>query len=107
MLPLTKRWQVAHQPDAEGERNLQDYPPILRKILLNRGYSTPEAAGQFLRAETPEGTDPYNMLGIREAVKRISFAIGRREPIAIYGDYDVDGVTATALLDSNSEKAGR
>ena len=98
MPPLTKRWQVAHQPDAEGERNLQDYPPILRKILLNRGYSTPEAAHQYLRAETPEGTDPYNMLGIREAVKRISFAIGRREPIAIYGDYDVDGVTATALL---------
>jgi single-stranded-DNA-specific exonuclease len=98
MPPLTKRWQVARQLDAEAELNLQDYPPILRKILFNRGYSTPEAARQYLRAEAPGGTDPNNMLGIPEAVKRISFAIGRRESIAIYGDYDVDGVTATALL---------
>jgi single-stranded-DNA-specific exonuclease len=52
----------------------------------------------FLEARAPEGTNPLNMLGVEVAAERIEFALRHGEPIAIYGDYDVDGVTATALL---------
>jgi single-stranded-DNA-specific exonuclease len=98
MPPLTKRWLVAPPLTPEVDRNLQDFPPILRQILFNRKYYTSERALQYLRAEPPGEIVPASMLGIPEAVERISFAIGRREPIAVYGDYDADGVTATALL---------
>jgi single-stranded-DNA-specific exonuclease len=98
MPPLPKRWQVATAIPPEVESNLSGYPPILRQILYNRGYPTPEAARQYVEARVPPGTDPFNILGMAEAVDRLEYAIRAREPIAVYGDYDVDGVTATTLL---------
>jgi single-stranded-DNA-specific exonuclease len=74
------------------------YPPILRQILYNRGYQLAEQASQFLEAAPPQGSDPLNMLGIEAAVDRLDYAILHGEKIAVYGDYDADGVTATALL---------
>lgn len=93
-----KRWNVGAPLSPEAEQLLPGYPPILRQILYNRKYRTAEAAQDFLAAKTPAGTDPLNMLGVGAAADRLEFALRRREPIAIYGDYDVDGVTATALL---------
>ncbi len=93
-----KRWRVESRISPQADENLKDYPPVLRQILFNRGYSTPEAAQEYLEARPPKGSDPDNMLGIGEAVERIEWAINHNEPIAVYGDYDVDGVTATALL---------
>ncbi len=93
-----KRWRVESPITPLAEANLRTYHPVLRQILFNRGYSTPEAAQEYLQARQPTGTDPNNMLGILPAVERIEWAIAHEEPIAIYGDYDVDGVTATALL---------
>ena len=98
MPPLPKRWQVATAIPPEVESNLSGYPPILRQILYNRGYPTPESARQYVEARVPPGTDPFNILGMAEAVDRLEYAIRAREPIAVYGDYDVDGVTATTLL---------
>jgi single-stranded-DNA-specific exonuclease len=77
---------------------LHGYPPFLRQILYNRGYGDPEAARSFLEAQIPPGTEPFLLSGVSQAVDRIQYAIRKQEPIAIYGDYDVDGVTATALL---------
>jgi single-stranded-DNA-specific exonuclease len=77
---------------------LEIYPPILRQILFNRKYMDLDAVRMFLEARAPEGTDPLNMLGVEAAAERIEFALRHGERIAIYGDYDVDGVTATALL---------
>jgi single-stranded-DNA-specific exonuclease len=82
----------------EADQALRNFPPILRQILYNRGYTTEEAARSFLAAEEPAGTEPENMLGVSQAVERIYWSIQHDESIAIYGDYDVDGVTATALL---------
>ena len=98
MLPLSKRWKVAGKYSAQAEAELQAFPNPLGQILYSRGYTTFEAANRFLKAEPPPGTEPENMLGIPQAVERIKWAIQRQEPIAVYGDYDVDGVTATALL---------
>jgi single-stranded-DNA-specific exonuclease len=94
----TKRWDVAAPLPPEAEQQLHGYPPILRQILYNRKYRSMEAARDFLEARTPPGTDPFNMLGVSAAVDRLEFALAQGEPIAIYGDYDVDGVTATTLL---------
>ena len=95
---LKKRWVIVPPLSLEAENELSGYPPILRQILYNRGYPTLEMARAYLDAQRPPGTEPDDMLGIADAVDRIGRAIAKQEPIAIYGDYDADGVTATALL---------
>lgn len=98
MYPKHNRWQIPPLISQEAEASLQDYPPLLRQILFNRGYATRELATQYLQAEMPLGTDAANMKGIPDATDRVEYAIKNQEQIAIYGDYDADGVTATALL---------
>ena len=93
-----KRWLVAPPITEEFDLELRNFSPILRQILFNRGYRTKENALSFLGAFPPPGNDPENLLGLSLAVDRIWWAIKKQEPIAIYGDYDADGVTATALL---------
>lgn len=98
MLSLPKRWYIYPRISPEANLALHGYPAILRQILYNRGYPTVEAARDYLEARPPLNVDPFTMLGIPESVDRIEFAIRNHQPIAIYGDYDADGVTATALL---------
>ncbi len=95
---ITKRWEVAPAPPPEAIQELSGYPSILQQILYNRGYRTHEQARIFLEAQTPPGCEPNNLLGLPKALNRINYAINRQEKIVIYGDYDADGVTATALL---------
>jgi len=93
-----KRWVIAPGISNEVEIELRNFPSILRQILFNRSYKTQESALSYLGAFPPLGSDPENLLGIPSAVERILWAVKKQEPIAIYGDYDADGVTATALL---------
>ena len=93
-----KRWIVPPLITPEADSALSAFPPLLRQILFNRGYATDAEARAYLNAKPDFNTDPLQMTGMRAAVDRIHFAIQNHEPIAIYGDYDVDGVTATALL---------
>jgi single-stranded-DNA-specific exonuclease len=94
----TKRWLIPPTLTPEADKALVAFPPVLRQVLFNRGYATDADARIFLKAEPPFDTDPFQMSGMRAAVERICHALKNKEPIAIYGDYDVDGVTATALL---------
>ncbi|HEX9028916.1 MAG TPA: single-stranded-DNA-specific exonuclease RecJ [Anaerolineales bacterium] len=98
MQTILKRWVVAPRLLPEAGFGLDDYHPILKQILYNREITTPQAALRFLNADPPEESHPSAMRGIPEAVERICRAIERQEFIAVYGDYDADGVTATALL---------
>ncbi|MFN2234334.1 MAG: single-stranded-DNA-specific exonuclease RecJ [Anaerolineales bacterium] len=93
-----KNWEIYAPLSPEAESELHGYPPVLRQILYNRGYATHEAARQFLLAKPLANSDPFKMWGIPEAAQRIENALRRGERITIYGDYDVDGVTSTALL---------
>ncbi len=72
--------------------------PLLARILCNRGISTLEEARRFLSPTLSDLPNPFLMCDMDRAVGRIIEAMIRREPIAIFGDYDVDGTTATALL---------
>lgn len=71
--------------------------PILAQTLYNRGFVDPLEAERFLHAED-EQTNPFLMKGMNAAVARIRQAIRKRELIVVYGDFDADGVTATALM---------
>jgi single-stranded-DNA-specific exonuclease len=81
----------------ESYTTLLALPPIVSQILYGRGLTDPDQAKSFL-AITPEPHSPFAMRGMTEAVQRLREAIRTGETIAIYGDFDVDGVTATALL---------
>jgi len=95
---LSKSWVIGPRIPPEVDLLLQEYPPIFRQILYNRGFDSPGACRNFLEACLPEGIEPLKMLGIPESVERIRWAIEHGESIAVYGDYDADGVTAAALL---------
>ncbi len=73
-------------------------PPVIARLLCQRGLADPEAARRFLSPSLSQLHDPYLMTGLREGVERIRGAVARREAIAIHGDYDVDGVTSTVIL---------
>ena len=74
------------------------YPYLLSTILAARGISTAEAAAEFLDQERSLTLSPMLMRDMDKAVARIQQAIANRETIAIFGDYDVDGITSTVLL---------
>ncbi len=93
-----KRWQIQPLITPPAAEALAAFPPILRQLLFNRGYSTDAEARAFLRGQATIDLNPFQMTGMEPAVTRIRKAIEENEPIAVYGDYDVDGVTATALL---------
>ena len=93
-----KRWLVQQTLTPQADENLLKFPSILRQILFNRGYATDAEARAFLKAEPNFDPNPFQLSGMDAAVERICFAIEHHESIAIYGDYDVDGVTSTALL---------
>src|SRR5918992_5866351 len=96
----TKRW-IVREHDAERAASLArvlGVSPILAALLINRGYADERAARVFLSPTYDQLHEPYSMLGMKEAVARLQRAIETREPILIYGDYDVDGTTGTAVL---------
>ena len=72
--------------------------PVTAVLLWNRGFCNVDSARRFLSAD--EGTlhDPFTMVDMSKAVERIDRAIEKGEKVVIYGDYDVDGVTSTAVL---------
>ena len=72
--------------------------PLIARLLVIRGISTPEQAEAFLYADEGHMHDPFLMSGMQEAVDRIQAAIEKKEKIRIYGDYDADGVCSSALL---------
>ncbi len=97
-MPHAKHWNISSLISPEADSALSKFPAILRQILFNRGYADEAEARAYLNAKADFDTDPFQMTGMREAIDRIRAAIQNHEPIAIYGDYDVDGVTSTALL---------
>lgn len=92
-----KKWNVLPRIDEITDRVLESYPSFMRQILYNRGVRTLEEADAFLYARE-EPADPFILIGMKKAVDRLLSAIANGEKIIVYGDYDVDGVTATVMM---------
>lgn len=102
-----RAWQVK-QTDEKAAARLAGAigaPLLLARILTARGISEPAGALAFLQEDTPLA-DPLTLRDMDKAVQRIQRAVDAEEPIVIFGDYDVDGVTATALLYSHLRGMG-
>ncbi|MGH7456013.1 MAG: single-stranded-DNA-specific exonuclease RecJ, partial [bacterium] len=73
-------------------------PPIIARIMLNRGIDSFDSAKEFFNLSLQQLHDPFLMADMQTAVERLVQALVRKERMLIYGDYDVDGTTGTALL---------
>jgi len=92
-----KRWQVASPAPPSHIARFSHLHPITVQVLYNRGVTDPADVAAFLRGEGDEA-NPFALKGMNAAVTRLRQALRAGEPIAVYGDFDADGVTATALL---------
>ncbi len=94
-----RQWSVA-SPDAALRSALEGagLPPLLASILAARGIQSGDQAQQLLSPGEESLLSPLLMLGMDQAAARVRLALERGEQIAVYGDYDVDGITATCLL---------
>lgn len=96
-MTVSQRWQVAPAAPANHLALFSHLSRPVAQILFNRGLTDLEAAEQFIAGQY-SAANPFTMKGISQAVTRLREAIRSADPIAIYGDFDADGVTSTALL---------
>src|SRR5690242_17971386 len=95
----SKRWNIAPPDAAAGElASRLKTSPLLAQILLNRGVREVQDCHDFLRPSLKCLHDPFSIPNLRKAAERLAQAIRDRQKIVIYGDYDVDGITATSIL---------
>jgi single-stranded-DNA-specific exonuclease len=95
-----KKW-IVREPNQRSASDLASalgLSPIVAGLLVSRGHRDLASAQAFLNPTLDQLHDPFLMLGMPEAVKRLLHAIDHQEPVMIYGDYDVDGTTGTAVL---------
>jgi single-stranded-DNA-specific exonuclease len=109
---MQKRWQVAQQlsddqlaqaAELAGQLRIA---PLIGQLLVGRGWTDPKQAEPFLKPKLVDLHDPILIPGMRRAAQRLAKAVADGQPIVIYGDYDVDGVTATAILWHTLKLAG-
>lgn len=101
---MAKRWQQ-FESFSEKERKFEKEitaafccPDVISKLFVRRGFKTMEEIEKFLNPSLEQLHDPFLLSGMDKSVERIIKAVREREHITIYGDYDVDGTTSTALL---------
>src|SRR5437762_11314353 len=94
-----KRWTLLPPSAAAAElASCLKISPLIAQILLNRGIASPADCSAFLAPSLHHLHQPALLPGVLKAAERINHAIRAKEKIVIYGDYDVDGITATAIL---------
>lgn len=100
MLQSKKRWKVLGEEKPLVETFVKELKisPLVANLLLNRGLNSLDEAKRFLYIEDMSFHDPFLMKGMELAVNRINKAIQEGEKILIFGDYDADGVSSTAVM---------
>lgn len=96
----TKRWRLKPQAEDAAVNGLVNdkCPPVAARLLVQMGIIAPSSASLYFRPSLEQLHDPFLMADMQVAVERIERALGDNERIMIYGDYDVDGTTAVALV---------
>lgn len=93
------KWNIPLEaPEIPGALLGAGFSPLLAAVLWKRGLHTPEEAQQFLDADETLLGDPFALEDMQKAVDRLRQAIETRETVAVYGDYDVDGITSTCMI---------
>src|SRR6266849_2226770 len=97
---VARRWMVRPSDQAQASTLAEalGVSTIVAALLIARGHQDVDSAQAFLKPSLDQLHDPFLMRGMTDAVKRLLQAIDNQEPILIYGDYDVDGTTGTAVL---------
>lgn len=100
---MNQKWNylpITHEQEELSRTLAQELgiSPVLGKLLVQRGITTVTEARKFFRPQLPDLHDPFLMEDMDVAVSRLNTAMGRKERILIYGDYDVDGTTSVALV---------
>lgn len=100
-MPIEKRWVVKPQGDQQAAARLAaelKIAPVLANLLVQRGIDNVEQARKFFNPQLSDLHDPFLMKDMEKAVERVGQAVRNKEKIMVYGDYDVDGTTAVALV---------
>src|SRR2546427_25970 len=97
---MEQQWKVC---DLLSQAQFQLYSqagidPLQAQLLYNRGIQTPEAMRQSLDARYDQTLDPLTLIDMPRALERVRRALDSGEHVTVYGDYDADGVTSSALL---------
>ena len=98
---MEKRWLIREQGErneVEALRDALNVDSVISTLLVQRGIKTFDEAKSFFRPQLEDLHDPFLMADMTQAVDRIGSAMNRHERILVYGDYDVDGTTAVALV---------
>ena len=102
-MSLRKVWKTREVQLTDDVIRLCGGNKVLSTLLINRGINTQEKITNFLNPLKGKISDPYVFLDMKKSVERIKQAISNNENITVYGDFDSDGVTSTALLYSNHD----
>lgn len=107
---MGKKWELNEKKNDEigssKQSGLEKYSPIILKLLANRGITSQKAIEEFFGFNYAVSNHLFQITGMKKAVERIVEAQKNKERVAIFGDYDADGVTATALLFEALENLG-
>ena len=94
-----QKWHIAEpHPEAAARLTAAGYPCLVSAVLASRGIRTAEEAAAFLEHEQRLTYSPFLRADMDKAVARVQQALADHEKIAVFGDYDVDGITATCIL---------
>ncbi len=94
---IPKHWDVAPPIPDYVNQELREFSPFMRQLLFNRGLTSAQAARAFIEGKSPYDTNPLLIKDMQKAVDILHSALENQAKIAIYGDYDADGVTSSAL----------
>lgn len=96
--PVSRRWAIRETDQADAIAEQLDVPPLLGRLLANRGVDDPALGKLWLDGSLRDLPDPFGLTDMTLAVERVLAALAGGERICVHGDYDVDGCTSTALL---------
>ncbi|MFH1460877.1 MAG: single-stranded-DNA-specific exonuclease RecJ [Patescibacteria group bacterium] len=101
------KWQVKTKAPDAFFKQFPEFSPLIAQLLYNRGLRTQPQIDEFFNLDYQTDIhNPFLLKGMKRAVKRIAQAIKRQEKIAVYGDFDADGVCATAIVSLTLQKLG-
>lgn len=104
---MTKRWQIAHRAPKDFLKKFPEYSPLVLQLLWNRRLTSQTQIDEFFNPDYQTDLhDPFLFSDMEKAVERILKAAENKEKVAVFGDYDADGVTATVLLVELFQKLG-